>query len=126
MGGALIPAAHPLVACAVLKPRHTDTHWPPPFSAPPAAGRQQLAVVAGNKGAGGPFAPLVVVTRNVMGTKEFNQFRGKMISLHSQGEPPCGVAGSEWGSQRCCSCPVGRAALPRVACLCGAVPVGWP
>lgn len=44
-----------------------------------------MTVVAGNAGAGGPFAPLVVVTRNIMGTKEFNQFRGKMISLHSQG-----------------------------------------
>lgn len=50
----------------------------------PAAGRRSLTVVAGNPGAGGPFAPLVVVTRNIMGTKEFNQFRGKMISLHSQ------------------------------------------
>ena len=49
------------------------------------AGRRSLKVVAGNKGEGGPFAPLVVVTRNIMGTKEFNQFRGKMISLHSQG-----------------------------------------
>jgi hypothetical protein len=38
----------------------------------------------GNKGENGPFAPLVRVVRNVMGTKEFNQFRGKMISLHSQ------------------------------------------
>lgn len=49
------------------------------------AGRRSLAVVAGNPGSGGPFAPLVIVTRNIMGTKEFNQFRGKMISLHSQG-----------------------------------------
>jgi hypothetical protein len=43
-------------------------------------------VIAGNKGANGPFAPLVRVTRDVMGTKEFNQFRGKAISLHSQGK----------------------------------------
>lgn len=43
-------------------------------------------MVAGNKGEGGPFAPLVVVIRNAMGTKEFNQLRGKAISLHSQGE----------------------------------------
>ena len=33
----------------------------------------------------GPFTPIVVVVRNVMGKKEFNQFRGKAISLHSQG-----------------------------------------
>jgi hypothetical protein len=39
----------------------------------------------GNKGAGGPFAPLVVVVRNIVGEKEFNKLRGKAISLHSQG-----------------------------------------
>lgn len=49
------------------------------------AGRQQLTVVAGNKGDGGPFAPLVKIVRGYMGVKEFNQFRGKAISLHSQG-----------------------------------------
>lgn len=46
----------------------------------------------GNKGATGPFAPLVVQARNVIGKKEFNKLRGKAISLHSQGglhgEPP--------------------------------------
>ena len=44
--------------------------------------------MAGNAGASGPFAPLVGVVRNAMGVKEFNQLRGKMISLHSQGAPP--------------------------------------
>jgi len=39
----------------------------------------------GNKGATGPFAPLVVAIRNVYGTKNFNLLRGKAISLHSQG-----------------------------------------
>ena len=43
-----------------------------------------LRVVAGNKGENGIFAPIVRVTRDAMGTKEFNQFRGKAISLHSQ------------------------------------------
>ena len=43
-------------------------------------------VVAGNPGSNGPFAPLVRAVRNVMGTKEFNKFRGKAISLHSQGK----------------------------------------
>jgi len=38
----------------------------------------------GNKSTGGPFAPLVVVVKNAMGTKEFNKLRGKAISLHSQ------------------------------------------
>jgi len=40
----------------------------------------------GNKGATGPFAPLVVAIRNVYGTKNFNLLRGKAISLHSQGK----------------------------------------
>jgi hypothetical protein len=30
------------------------------------------------------FAPLVVVTRNIVGRKRFNQLRGKAIALHSQ------------------------------------------
>lgn len=55
-------------------------------STPPSAGRRSLTVVAGNKGSTGPFAPIVNVTRNAMGTKQFNQFRGKAISLHSQGK----------------------------------------
>ena len=40
----------------------------------------------GNKSGSGPFTPLVIVARNVLGKKDFNQFRGKAISLHSQGE----------------------------------------
>ena len=35
----------------------------------------------------GPFTPIVKIVRNQMGTKDFNQLRGKGISLHSQGEP---------------------------------------
>lgn len=38
----------------------------------------------GNKAEGGPFAPLVLVTRSIVGKKDFNKFRGKAISLHSQ------------------------------------------
>lgn len=38
----------------------------------------------GNKATGGPFAPLVVVVRNIVGEKQFNQLRGKAIALHSQ------------------------------------------
>lgn len=30
------------------------------------------------------FAPIVRVVRNIMGVKEFNKFRGKAISIHSQ------------------------------------------
>eukprot|EP00252_Welwitschia_mirabilis_P024099 TRINITY_DN701_c0_g1_i1.p2 TRINITY_DN701_c0_g1~~TRINITY_DN701_c0_g1_i1.p2 ORF type:complete len:159 (+),score=15.20 TRINITY_DN701_c0_g1_i1:62-478(+) len=32
----------------------------------------------------GVFAPLVVLTRNIIGKKRFNQLRGKAIALHSQ------------------------------------------
>lgn len=32
----------------------------------------------------GLFAPVVVVTRNIIGMKRFNQLRGKAIALHSQ------------------------------------------
>lgn len=40
----------------------------------------------GNKGSTGPFAPIVVITRDIVGTKKFNTFRGKAIALHSQGK----------------------------------------
>lgn len=39
----------------------------------------------GNPHTTGPFAPIVKVTRDVVGTKKFNKIRGKAISLHSQG-----------------------------------------
>ncbi|KAF5465867.1 hypothetical protein F2P56_015834 [Juglans regia] len=32
----------------------------------------------------GLFAPIVVVTRNIIGKKRFNQIRGKAIAVHSQ------------------------------------------
>lgn len=32
----------------------------------------------------GLFAPVVVITRNIIGKKRFNQLRGKAIALHSQ------------------------------------------
>lgn len=38
----------------------------------------------GNNAPDGIFTPIVVVTRNVLGEKEFNKLRGKGISLHSQ------------------------------------------
>lgn len=37
----------------------------------------------------GLFAPLVVVVRNIVGKKRFNQLRGKAISVHSQVRKPC-------------------------------------
>lgn len=48
--------------------------------------QQRLNVVAGNNAEGGIFSPLVVVTKKFWpgGDKEFNKFRGKAISLHSQ------------------------------------------
>eukprot|EP00897_Mesotaenium_endlicherianum_P002077 jgi/Mesen1/1898/ME000143S00952 len=42
-------------------------------------------VTMGNAHAGtGVFAPIVVVVKNAMGQKQFNQLRGKGIALHSQ------------------------------------------
>lgn len=37
-----------------------------------------------NPGENGPFAPIVRVSRQLIGKKRFNQLRGKAISLHSQ------------------------------------------
>ncbi|KAF5839851.1 hypothetical protein DUNSADRAFT_18394 [Dunaliella salina] len=52
---------------------------------PSSSGPRRGAVtMMGNKGSGGIFAPIVVATRNVVGEKDFNQIRGKAISLHSQ------------------------------------------
>ncbi|KAK3122462.1 hypothetical protein QOZ80_8BG0669910 [Eleusine coracana subsp. coracana] len=43
------------------------------------------AKMMGNVNEGkGLFAPLVVVARNIIGRKRFNQLRGKAIALHSQ------------------------------------------
>lgn len=43
----------------------------------------------GNKASTGPFAPIVVITRDIVGTKRFNQLRGKAIAIHSQGRFLC-------------------------------------
>ena len=51
---------------------------------PSKSGRATLHVVAGNTNEGGLFAPIVVVARNIIGVKRFNQIRGKAIALHSQ------------------------------------------
>lgn len=102
----------PSIAAAPRRRPTGPTATPPP---PRLAGRRSLTVVAGNPGAGGPFAPLVVVTRNIMGTKEFNQFRGKMISLHSQGaRHGCGVAAGCWAARALRAQPCAA----RAACVC--------
>mmetsp|Transcript_14703 Transcript_14703/g.17778 ORF Transcript_14703/g.17778 Transcript_14703/m.17778 type:complete len:127 (+) Transcript_14703:79-459(+) len=51
---------------------------------PQKADRQGLTVVAGNHATTGIFAPVVRVTRDIVGVKKFNKFRGKAIQLHSQ------------------------------------------
>lgn len=38
----------------------------------------------GNKSTSGPFVPVVKLVRAAVGNKQFNQLRGKGISLHSQ------------------------------------------
>jgi len=53
-------------------------------SAGGSASRAQVRMM-GNKNDGqGIFAPVVVLARNVLGKKQFNQLRGKGIALHSQ------------------------------------------
>ena len=51
--------------------------------------RGALKVVAGNDYEGGLFA--LVVARNIIGVKRFNQIRGKAIALHSQVSARTGV-----------------------------------
>lgn len=46
-------------------------------------------MIAGNNAADGPFTPIVKIVREFMGVKQFNQLRGKAISLHSQGKNIC-------------------------------------
>ena len=46
--------------------------------------RRSMRVDAGNANSSGLFAPLVIVTRDIVGKKQFNKFRGKAIQLHSQ------------------------------------------
>lgn len=83
--------------CASEMPPSPPSVLRPPLqcltNAGAAAPRRQV-VRMGNKATGGPFAPLVVVVRNVIGEKEFNKLRGKAISLHSQSE--FGVIHTQW------------------------------
>ena len=51
----------------------------------PGARPVKAVVTMGNAHAGkGLFAPIVVLVKNAMGQKQFNQLRGKGIALHSQ------------------------------------------
>lgn len=58
-----------LLSASAAVPRHTAT-------------RQVTRM--GNKNTTGPFAPIVRLTRSIMGEKRFNSIRGQGISLHSQ------------------------------------------
>ncbi|XP_073025783.1 protein PROTON GRADIENT REGULATION 5, chloroplastic-like [Primulina eburnea] len=64
---------------AILQSKASAAHVrvaPPPFRL-----RPMMRNVNEGKGL---FAPIVVVARNVIGKKRFNQLRGKAIALHSQ------------------------------------------
>ncbi|XP_062195400.1 protein PROTON GRADIENT REGULATION 5, chloroplastic-like [Phragmites australis] len=66
---------------------HSTLAMSVPAPARPRSARplRSPARMMGNVNAGkGLFAPLVVVARNIIGRKRFNQFRGKAIALHSQ------------------------------------------
>ncbi|KFK39875.1 hypothetical protein AALP_AA3G299800 [Arabis alpina] len=62
---------------------HTMLAPPQQARVPRKAIRAQPMMKNVNEGKG-LFAPLVVVTRNIVGKKRFNQLRGKAIALHSQ------------------------------------------
>lgn len=93
-----LPAKHDSQSSQVLRHLAISYYVPrgselPPnvFSRDADATHFRSPVMMGNKGAGGPFAPLVVQARNIIGKKQFNKLRGKAISLHSQGalfKPP--------------------------------------
>lgn len=85
----VLPGAHPLPCVTITShPPHARTHIAmPPLSPYRHVGVPKRQVTRmGNKGSGGPFAPLVVVVRNIVGEKDFNKLRGKAISYHSQSE----------------------------------------
>lgn len=55
------------------------------FAVPRSTTPSRPLLHMGNINAGkGVFAPVVVLVRNVIGKKQFNQLRGKAIALHSQ------------------------------------------
>jgi len=49
-----------------------------------ASGGALTSLHMGKQAAFGPFTPLVIGARSVVGEKKFNQIRGKGITLHSQ------------------------------------------
>jgi len=58
----------------------------------PAQRPVKAVVRMGNAHAGkGLFAPIVVVAKNAIGQKTFNQIRGKGIALHSQVRSRCAL-----------------------------------
>lgn len=63
---------------------NTFTQSSPAIGTDSGAPKRKIVQMMGNKSTGGPFAPLVVIVRSGMGDKDFNKFRGKAISLHSQ------------------------------------------
>lgn len=80
---AALSAACPLGATHALRGTAVAVRAPPAAASCATRGAP-LRVRAGNEYENGVFTPLVIVVRNVMGVKPFNQFRGKAISLHSQ------------------------------------------
>ncbi|KAL9257191.1 PROTON GRADIENT REGULATION 5, chloroplastic-like protein [Drosera capensis] len=68
---------------------HDRMAWAMAMTAPVRVGmRRKVTVVRPmmknvNEGKG-VFAPVVVLARNIIGKKQFNQIRGKAIALHSQ------------------------------------------
>jgi hypothetical protein len=53
------------------------------FSSSSRSGSRQVSWRMGKQAAFGPFTPVVVAARSVIGEKKFNQIRGKVIVFHS-------------------------------------------
>jgi hypothetical protein len=86
-------ASRPAARVPAIAGRTAVVGWQSPVAQPSstsqasaqyAGPRRKAVTMMGNKATGGPFSPLVVVFRNAIGEKDFNKFRGKAISIHSQ------------------------------------------
>jgi hypothetical protein len=78
-------------------------------------------IVMGNKATTGPFAPLVRATRGLVGQKDFNKFRGKAISLHSQAR--CSIAAHASTVTNACGPRARWSALPSSGNWCFATSI---
>lgn len=73
-GSTTLGEKYDVLAARVTRPRHVRV----------GKGLRCLPKMKNDNEGKGVFAPLVILARNLIGTKRFNQLRGKAIALHSQ------------------------------------------